>query len=283
MSAEPPSLVINGNPSFEISKGDGKEIVLQTKVSDKRKYLELSSQKLTKSNDKCKCLKCKSHNRCYPIFQYNLRYFILSKAWFRFIILLAIIANCIIIALDSPANNDNISHNFFHKTEIIFFIIFVIEMILKMLGYGLFTKPKGIKSQLIKQSSLRSISSININSPTSNESSNSLTNININDIDYYIDPNCYIGYFKDPWNILDFIIVLSSFGIFFKVNNITVIRVLRVLRPLRTVTRIKELKVLITTIILSLKELANVSLLLMFLFTVYAIIGIRILFIYVSV
>ena len=161
------------------------------------------------------------------------------------------------------------------------------------MGYGLFTKPvRGTSKRnknnenenskgLNKQASTSAISAI---STPSNDSETTLSMMTMssanlssnNNIDYYSNPKVYIGYFRDPWNILDFIIVLSSFSIFLPQDgNYTTIRVLRILRPLRSVSRIKELKALVTTIILSLQYLVNVSLLLLFLFAVYAIIGMQ--------
>jgi len=56
------------------------------------------------------------------------------------------------------------------------------------------------------------------------------------------------AYLRDPWNILDFTIVVSAY-IPMVINssaiNITVLRSLRVLRPLRAISSIKALKVLI--------------------------------------
>ena len=59
------------------------------------------------------------------------------------------------------------------------------------------------------------------------------------------------AYLRDPWNILDFIIVVSAY-IPLVINsegvNLSVLRSLRVLRPLRTISSIKALKVLIKTL-----------------------------------
>ena len=106
----------------------------------------------------------------------------------------------------------------------------------------------------------------------------SLSILSENDGQNDVDPNQYVGYFRDNWNILDFIIVMTSLVEFLPIGpdtNMTPIRVLRVLRPLRTFTKIPDLKVLITTIIEALKGLKNVLCLLMFLFVVFAIIGIQ--------
>eukprot|EP01084_Bolivina_argentea_P250659 420079_1 len=92
------------------------------------------------------------------------------------------------------------------------------------------------------------------------------------------DPDKYVGYFRDNWNILDFIIVVTSWIEWLPIDagsNFTAIRVLRVLRPLRTFTKVKALKVLVATIIKSLRGLSDVLVLLLFLFVVFAIIGIQ--------
>eukprot|EP01084_Bolivina_argentea_P020439 38005_1 len=92
------------------------------------------------------------------------------------------------------------------------------------------------------------------------------------------DPN-HVAYFRDTWNLLDFIIVITSFIEFLpldtKSNNLTAIRVLRVLRPLRTITKFKKLKILITTIISSIRGLTEVLVLILFLFVLFTIFGVQ--------
>lgn len=54
---------------------------------------------------------------------------------------------------------------------------------------------------------------------------------------------------KDPWNVLDFFIVVSGIiSDYFSDSNLSALRVLRVLRPLRTVSKVKSLKLLINTL-----------------------------------
>eukprot|EP01084_Bolivina_argentea_P137477 242101_1 len=98
---------------------------------------------------------------------------------------------------------------------------------------------------------------------------------------FYKDKNdsSHIGYFCDSWNILDFIIIITSFIEFLpletQMSNLTAIRVLRVLRPLRTITKFKKLKILISTLIESLSGLAEVMLLTLFLFILFSIFGVH--------
>lgn len=58
------------------------------------------------------------------------------------------------------------------------------------------------------------------------------------------------SYLRDGWNILDFIIVITSFmsKIGSSNSSISGLRALRVLRPLRTVSTVKALRVIIVTL-----------------------------------
>merc|ERR1719233_2676685 len=86
----------------------------------------------------------------------------------------------------------------------------------------------------------------------------------------------YVGYFNDRWNILDFLIVISSLASFaFSASNQTSVRVIRVLRPLRTISRIRGLRVLVQTLFNSMRQLAEVFVLLLFLFLVLGIFSVQ--------
>ena len=79
------------------------------------------------------------------------------------------------------------------------------------------------------------------------------------------------------WNWIDFIVVVGGFiSLLPGIGNISALRIIRVMRPLRTLKRIKKLKIMVMTLIGSMKQLANVALLILFLFTVYSIIGIQV-------
>ena len=112
--------------------------------------------------------------------------------------------------------------------ELIFLILFSIEMVLKFAAYGFFGEE---------------------------------------------DP---VGYFKDPWNLLDFVIVVSGYLQFIPgVSNVTSIRILRVLRPLRAVNSLPGLRIMVQTLLSSLPGFIDVIILLMFLVSIYAIIGLQ--------
>ena len=88
---------------------------------------------------------------------------------------------------------------------------------------------------------------------------------------FVAEPNTYL---RDPWNILDFVVVIFGwFGTFSEVGNISAIRTVRVLRPLRTINSIPDLKILVNSIIKSLPLLIDIFLLFIFVLLVFSIVG----------
>ena len=90
------------------------------------------------------------------------------------------------------------------------------------------------------------------------------------------------AYLRDEWNIVDFIVVLSSIFefliVFLNTDNsvkFNMLRVLRVLRPLRSVKRVPSMRRLVTIMLRSLPELGNTLIFMMFFFIVFGIIGIQ--------
>lgn len=79
-------------------------------------------------------------------------------------------------------------------------------------------------------------------------------------------------FFKDGWNVFDFLIVAASFlpvgG-----QHLVVLRLLRLLRVLRLVRALPRLQILVSALIKSFPSMAYVSLLLGLLFYVYAVAG----------
>jgi voltage-gated sodium channel len=77
-------------------------------------------------------------------------------------------------------------------------------------------------------------------------------------------------FFKDPWNVFDFLIValcLLPFGGSF----VTVLRLLRVLRVLKLVTALPKLQILVGALLKSIPSMVYVSMLLGLLFYLYAV------------
>jgi len=168
---------------------------------------------------------------------------IASKKWFENFILAAIIINCILLAMYNPLNDDDHWTNVVTTyTDPIFLTVFVLEMILKMMAFGLLRRTL-TQEQLPKMPKQY----------------------------YSMDP----GYFMDGWNYIDFIVVL--FGIVATIPgmpNVTAIRVIRVLRPLRAVKRIPALRVLVSVLLLSVVAIARVALILSLLFFIFGIAGV---------
>uniref|UniRef100_A0A3P9AJA7 Voltage-dependent calcium channel alpha-1 subunit IQ domain-containing protein n=1 Tax=Esox lucius TaxID=8010 RepID=A0A3P9AJA7_ESOLU len=89
------------------------------------------------------------------------------------------------------------------------------------------------------------------------------------------------SYFRDLWNILDFIVVVGALIAFALTNNkgrdiktIKSLRVLRVLRPLKTIKRLPKLKAVFDCVVTSLKNVLNILIvykLFMFIFAVIAV------------
>ncbi len=84
------------------------------------------------------------------------------------------------------------------------------------------------------------------------------------------------SYFKDGWNIFDFIIVVISLiptsGIF---SGMRILRILRVLRSLRMISSIKPLRKIVQAVLSSLPAIGWTGLLMLLLYYIYAIIGIH--------
>jgi hypothetical protein len=84
------------------------------------------------------------------------------------------------------------------------------------------------------------------------------------------------GYLRDPWNVLDFlVVVLGWIGLLPGVTNLTALRAVRVLRPLRSINAIRDMKILVKSLLASIPALANVVIFLLFIFIVFGIIGVN--------
>lgn len=80
------------------------------------------------------------------------------------------------------------------------------------------------------------------------------------------------SFFKNGWNIFDFVIVLSG-HVFVGASYVTVLRMLRVLRILRAISVIPSLRRMVNALMLTIPSLGHISLLLGILFYIYAVIG----------
>lgn len=86
------------------------------------------------------------------------------------------------------------------------------------------------------------------------------------------------NYFKDPWNIFDFLIVVVCWMSIFLPNInagfVAVFRLARILRVLRLVTALPQLKMLVDAMLKSIPSMGYVSILLFLLFYIYGVLGV---------
>eukprot|EP01038_Epipyxis_sp_PR26KG_P011920 gene11920-15952_t len=231
-----------------------------------------------------------------------------SHVMFEIVILVLILISCGTLILNSPLNDPN-SH--FTITIFVFDVIitaiFCLEMVIKMIGFGLFckeskqanTSAKEIqssvsssprKAKLEKNRAIKFDTEIKIDNNSSkgfsndNDDSNNLDNNNDNsqkpssmdedNVDIPIERN---GYFRSSWNILDFIVVSVSLVAIFGQNNpslsaVSSIKALRALRPLRLVNRFKGLKTIVTALgyaVPSVSQIGIVYILVYFMFAIF--------------
>lgn len=83
------------------------------------------------------------------------------------------------------------------------------------------------------------------------------------------------AYLRDLWNLLDFVIVVTSLLPFivklgFSVNSL---RAIRVLRPLKTITKVKALKMIVSTLFYSFSLVMDSLYILFFVIIVFSIAG----------
>uniref|UniRef100_A0A673IXE3 Voltage-dependent N-type calcium channel subunit alpha n=1 Tax=Sinocyclocheilus rhinocerous TaxID=307959 RepID=A0A673IXE3_9TELE len=90
------------------------------------------------------------------------------------------------------------------------------------------------------------------------------------------------SYFRDPWNILDFIVVTGALVAFAcsgtkgkDINTIKSLRVLRVLRPLKTIKRLPKLKAVFDCVVNSLKNVLNILIVYMLFMFIFAVIAVQ--------
>lgn len=79
-------------------------------------------------------------------------------------------------------------------------------------------------------------------------------------------------YFRDPWNVFDFLIVLAAY-MPIDAQFITVLRLARVLRVLKLVRALPKLQIIVSALLKSIPSMGYVSLLLLLLFYLFAVTG----------
>lgn len=80
------------------------------------------------------------------------------------------------------------------------------------------------------------------------------------------------SFFKEPWNLFDFIIVASG-HLFIGGHYVTVLRILRVLRVLRAISIIPSLRKMVNALLMTIPSMGTIMLLLGIFFYIYGVIG----------
>jgi len=85
------------------------------------------------------------------------------------------------------------------------------------------------------------------------------------------------AYLRDMWNIMDFVIVVTSLlPLVISLGfSVSALRAIRVLRPLRTITKIRALKMIVRTLFYSFSMVMDSLIILLFVMGVFAIAGMQ--------
>ena len=87
------------------------------------------------------------------------------------------------------------------------------------------------------------------------------------------------SYLRDPWNSLDFLVVLSAIVEIFAgqhgSKSVRALRVLRILRPLKSINAFPKMRRIISALLSSLPTLGNAVLFMMFIFLLFGILGVQ--------
>ena len=174
---------------------------------------------------------------CWPKFRWRLRCVCNSKV-FQGVILFLILANSVSLAFDTPQTSDAIK-DVLDIIELVFLILFTIEMLLKMVAFGLF----------------RNVAVDGTNPPQ-----------------FY-----YHGYFRNAWNWLDFGIVVIGWVTEFQSDGASLsgLRAMRVFRVLKGVSQVGGMRVLVESLAKAAPALANVMVLLLFFLVMFSIVGVQ--------
>ena len=179
-------------------------------------------------------------------------------------VLCVVAANTICLAIDNPTlDQQGQVKARLRALDIAFVIVFLLEMLTKMAALGLWKWKNDAKHDPARRKSdVGELLSISQQERRQSE--------------------VKLGYFNDPWNRLDFIIVLES--ILTTILDLTTdqenptfsaIRTLRVLRPLRTVNHLPGLKMMVVSFTESLPQLGNTSIGFIVYFIAFDVMGIQ--------
>lgn len=84
------------------------------------------------------------------------------------------------------------------------------------------------------------------------------------------------SYLRDPWNILDFFVVLIGIiSLIPSVPNLKSLRTMRILRPLRSINAVPSMKKLVATLLMSLPQMGYLVSFVFFFIGIFSILGMQ--------
>uniref|UniRef100_A0A4W6E8V9 Voltage-dependent L-type calcium channel subunit alpha n=1 Tax=Lates calcarifer TaxID=8187 RepID=A0A4W6E8V9_LATCA len=187
--------------------------------------------------------------RCYipkNPYQYQVWY-IVTSCYFEYLMFLLIMLNTMCLGMQHCNQSDHVTH-LSDMLNVIFTVLFTVEMILKLMAFKYVPMVKKLE--------------------------------------YIFSLVFSKGYFGDPWNVFDFVIVIGSVVdvMLSEIDkssenmsvSITFFRLFRVMRLVKLLNRSEGIRNLLWTFIKSLQALPYVALLILMLFFIYAVVGMQI-------
>jgi len=84
------------------------------------------------------------------------------------------------------------------------------------------------------------------------------------------------SYMRDPWNVLDFtVVIVSLISLIPSVPNLKSLRTMRVIRPLRSINAVPSMKRLVATLLISMPRMAYLVVFMIFCIVIFAILGMQ--------
>ncbi|XP_033105567.1 voltage-dependent L-type calcium channel subunit alpha-1D-like [Anneissia japonica] len=164
-------------------------------------------------------------------------FFVVNHNYFSNVVLVLIMVSSAMLAAEDPVNKQNTRNEILQKFDYVFTGIFTIEIMLKVVAYGLVIH----KGAFCRNS--------------------------FNLLDLLVVTVSYISYSLDmPSNKVE-----GKEGI----SAVKILRVLRVLRPLRAINRAKGLKHVVQCVIVAIKTIGNIMLVTLLLTFMFACIGVQ--------
>ena len=166
-----------------------------------------------------------------------------------------IVINCVLLAVDSPhIQRDSGLGQTLQALNITFTVIFLVEMIIKMIALGVYRSPL----LLCCKAELKAQKKHKVKGHMEDASEMPCTN----------------AYFSTWWNRLDALVVL--FGVIAIIwPEVGILKSLRAIRPIRIAIRVPQVRVVVKALLHSLPNVANGVLFALFIFVVLGIVGLQ--------